>query len=87
MSNVENKLESAIEGLLKSRKPEASICPSEAARNVFGEDWREQMPKVREVANSMAKQNQIEICQKGIVVDPANARGPIRLRIPRTKIK
>lgn len=85
MSKVEKELEAAIQELLHSRKPDASICPSEAARFVFGDDWREQMSKVRCVANKMAKQNQIEICQKGVVVAPATAKGPIRLRISRNQ--
>ena len=74
------KLESAILELLKTRKPGASICPGEAARAVFEKDWREQMPQVRAVANEMFEQSQIEICQKGVAVDPATAKGPIRLR-------
>ncbi len=75
-----NSLEAAILRLLESRRPGASICPSEAARAVFDEDWRGQMPQVRSVANEMSRRNQIEICQKGIAVDPATAKGPIRLR-------
>ena len=81
--HVENKkeLEAVILKLLKSRKTGASICPSEAARAVFEKDWREQMPQVRAVANEMVAQNQIEIFQKGVVVDPVTVKGPIRLRI------
>ena len=77
-------LKAAILELLKARKPLASICPSEAVRMVFREDWREQMPQVRKVANEMAEQGQIEICQRGTVVDPTTAKGPIRLRIPKS---
>jgi hypothetical protein len=73
-------LEAAILRLLEARKPGTSICPSEAARAVFDEDWREQMQQVRSVANEMARRNQIEICQKGVAVDPVTAKGPIRLR-------
>ena len=61
---MEKELEFAIQKLLESRKPDASICPSEAAREVFGDDWRKRMPDVRKVANYMAKLGQIEICQK-----------------------
>lgn len=74
-------MESIILKLLSLRKG-ASICPSEAARLAFEEDWSDQMPAIRKVASKMAKQNQIEICQKGIVVDPDTVKGPIRLRIP-----
>lgn len=76
-----NSVEATILELLQARKPGASICPSEAARAVFGQDWRERMPHVRAVANQMAGQSQIEICQKGVVIDPVTAKGPIRLRI------
>ena len=70
-------------GLLENRNPGKSICPSEAARALFGDEkWREQMPLVREVANELCQDGQIEICQKGIAVDPAIAKGPIRLRLP-----
>lgn len=78
---LNNKLELIILKLLGSREPGASICPSEAARAVFDDDWRDQMSRVREVANAMVKQGQIEICQKGAAVDPMTAKGPIRLRI------
>lgn len=84
---MEKELESAIQKLLESRKTDASICPSEAARAVFGDNWRERMPDVRKVANDMAKLGQIEICQKGVVVDPTTAKGPIRLRISRNYIQ
>ena len=76
-----SELKSAILELLKTRKPGASICPSEVAREVFEEDWRKQMPQVRTVASEMVAQNQIEICQKGVAVNPATVKGPIRLRI------
>ena len=76
-----SELKSAILKLLKTRRTGASICPSEAARVVFKEDWREQMPQVRIVASEMVSQNQIEICQKGVAVNPATIKGPIRLRI------
>jgi hypothetical protein len=76
-----NAMEAAILKLLKARKPGASICPSEAARALFGTGWREQMPQIRAVVNEMAKQSRIEICQKGFVVDPVTVKGPICLRI------
>ena len=82
-----NPLETAILELLNNRKQGASICPSEVARAVFGKSWREQMPNVRSVANDMTKKKQIEICQKGVVINPATAKGPIRLRIYRDQSK
>ena len=61
--------------LLNAR--EGTICPSDAAR-ALAEDWRPLMDPVRSVARGMEA---IEITQKGRVVDPDTARGPIRLRL------
>lgn len=40
------------------------------------------MPATRAVAKEMADAGQIEVTQKGSVVDITCARGPIRLRLP-----
>ena len=78
---MDKELEATIHRLIDSRQG-ASICPSEAARAVFDENWCERMPEVRKVARKMAASGQVEICQKGIVVDPATVKGPIRIRKP-----
>jgi hypothetical protein len=64
-----------------------SICPSDAARQ-FGSKWRQYMPMVREVAANMVRDGQIEITQRGEIVDVderevETIRGPIRLRLAR----
>lgn len=82
MGNLREALKIAIVELLDSRKPGSSICPSEAARLVFGTNWREQMQLVRDVAIEMRSQEQLEICQKGHVIDPLTTKGPIRVRLP-----
>lgn len=56
-----------------------SFCPSEAARRLAG-DWRPLMPEVRRVAAGLAAEGRLVATQKGAPVDPATARGPIRLR-------
>ena len=70
--------------LLKNRRFGASICPSEAVRALFKESWRNQMQHIRDVAQEMTQRGQLEICQKGIFVEPTNLNGPIRLRLPET---
>ncbi|MEM7696859.1 MAG: DUF3253 domain-containing protein [Verrucomicrobiota bacterium] len=75
------ELRDAICELLKKRSPGKTICPSEAARKAFPEDWRDYMELTREVARDMSEEELIEICQGGEVVDPAEAKGPIRLRL------
>lgn len=73
----------AIRSLLDARAAGATICPSEAARAVAGDDdFRELMPEVRAVARDLVARGELEITQGGRVVDPRTARGPIRLRRP-----
>ena len=72
MSDAE--IEAKILELLNAR--EGTICPSDAAR-ALAEDWRPLMDPVRRVADGM---DEIEITQKGRVVELDAARGPIRLR-------
>ena len=66
-----------ILALLTERDPGKTICPSDAARALL-QDWRPLMDPVRRVARGMPE---VEITQKGSVVDPDTARGPIRLRL------
>ena len=73
-------LERAVLELLDARADGATICPSEAARAVGGEDWRALMEPAREAARRLVAGAQVEVTQGGAVVDPATARGPIRIR-------
>ena len=73
--------EDAIRALLDRRAPGKTICPSEAARAVGGDDgFREHMDPVRDAAREMVARGEIEVTQRGEVVDLDAARGPIRLR-------
>jgi len=56
-------------------RPDTTFCPSEVARDL-AEDWRPLLPLVRKVASEMPE---IVATQKGVVVDPTSAKGPIRL--------
>jgi len=68
--------------LLERRPAKSTICPSEVARDFFGEnDWRGSMERVRCAARRLVEKGKIEILQNGAVVDPSTAKGPIRLRI------
>ena len=75
-------LEDAIGELLDRRAPGATICPSEAARRVDPDEWRYLVPDVRRVAGRLVADGRVEMTQGGEVVDPATARGPVRLRRP-----
>jgi len=63
------------------RGSEKSICPSEVARELGGEQWRNLMPMVREVGTDLVDEGSIIVLQKGKPVDPRCAKGPIRYRI------
>lgn len=74
-------LEAAIGELLDRRANGATICPSEAAKAVGGPDgWRELMEPARQAARRLVERGVVEITQRGVVVDPSTAKGPIRIR-------
>lgn len=83
MSSVDLRLESAIIDLLAQRAPSATICPSDAARAVGGDEgdaWRELMEPARQAARRLVDRGEVEITQGGRVVDTFTVKGPIRIR-------
>ena len=77
---VDSALESEILVLLLHRSARSSICPSEAARRVEPNDWRDLMEACRMAARRLAVLGVVEICQGSAVVDISTAKGPIRIR-------
>ena len=78
---IDRRLEDAVLGLLAQRRRDASICPSEAARAVAGDqDWRQLMEHARRAARRLAHRDLVQILQGGRVVNPSDFRGPIRVR-------
>jgi len=84
MTVSDSELEERIRALLDARSARSSICPSDVARAVAPDDWRPLMESVREAARRLADAGEVEVTQKGAVVDPGSARGPIRIRRART---
>lgn len=75
------RLGETILKLSRERGPDKTICPSDAARAIGGDDWRDLMDDARETARDLARNGDVEITQKGEVLDPnATWRGPIRIR-------
>lgn len=72
-----------------------TICPSEAARaltpselsSLEVQDWREAMDPVRKIAWRLRADGQLEILQRGVVLQGdirmEDVKGPIRLRMVR----
>lgn len=84
LSKNDRALEDAILRLLGQRAAGASICPSEAARAVGGEDeavWRALMERARMAARRMVADGRVVMLQRGRVVDPSEAKGPVRIRL------
>lgn len=82
MSDVDAALEAAILDLLARRDAGKTICVSEAARAVRPDDeaWRDLMDAARDAARRLVAAGEVVITQGGEEVDPATARGPIRVR-------
>ena len=82
---ADSALEEAILTLLAERGRDKTICPSEAAKLVGGKDvrrdWEGLMEPARAAARRLVAAGRIVITQKGRVVDPSTAKGPIRLRL------
>lgn len=71
----------ALRTLARHRAPDGTTCPSDAARAVGGEGWRDLMDLTRDVARDLARAGEVEITQKGTALDPDEAwKGPVRVR-------
>ncbi len=75
------EIKKVILELATARGTDKTICPSEVARNMFGEKWRNNMQNVRDAAFDLEAKDEILIMQKGQKVDPKEVKGPIRIRI------
>jgi hypothetical protein len=73
-------LESALRALAAARTGGATFCPSEAARAVDPVGWEGRMEQTRQAARRLIARGELEMLQRGAVVDPSTARGPVRLR-------
>ncbi len=66
--------------LLQARGAGKTICPSEVLSEGQKQD-KAIMELVRQSARRLVAKQQIEIMQKGKIVDPSSAKGPIRLKL------
>jgi hypothetical protein len=78
-SGPREQLAATMRALLRHRRPESTICPSDAARVVGGESWRDLMDTARDVAGGLATDGVLVVRQRGEDVDITTARGPVRL--------
>jgi hypothetical protein len=83
VTDVDRRLEQTILDLLAERARTSTICPSEAARAVDADGWRDLMEPARRAARRLVAAGSVEVTQGGKVVDPSTAKGPIRIRTAR----
>jgi hypothetical protein len=85
-------VERRLRALLGMREWPKTICPSEVARALSTRElgqlnaagWRDTMDDIREVVFRLRDSGELDVLQKGKVVDdsinPDNVHGPIRVR-------
>jgi len=78
---ADQDLEAVILRLLGQRAEGTSICPSDAARAARPSGWRALMDDVRAAAGRLARRGEVDVTQRGQVVDIGEARGPVRIRL------
>jgi hypothetical protein len=67
--------------LARHRAPDRTICPSDVARAIGGAGWRSLMEPVWEVVRDLARAGEVEVTQRGEVLDPDRPwTGPVRIR-------
>lgn len=81
MKVSDKKIENEILEMLLRRDTGKTICPSEVARKLYPENWREEMEHVRLIARKLVREGKIVITQAGQEVDPDSFKGAIRLRL------
>lgn len=79
---MDRALEEALSDLLHERGRGKSICPTEAAKKVGGEEWRTLLEPARMAARRLTVRGEARIIQHGRSVDPSTAKGAIRVSLP-----
>lgn len=75
------EMRSVLLDLTRRRGPAKTVCPSEAARSLAPDGWRDLMEDVRQEACRLADDGLVDITQQGRAVDGRTARGPVRVRL------
>lgn len=70
-----------IVAMATARGRTKTICPSEVARHLWPDEWRNHMPEVRDAACKLRDNKQVRIMQKGKEMAGNHVKGPIRIQI------
>ncbi len=72
-----------LRALLAHRGADKTLCPSDIARVLAGDQFRAHMDEVRALVSSLEQAGEVEVRQKGKRVTARGARGPIRIALAR----
>ncbi len=78
---TEQQIRQKILEIAERRGSDKSLCPSEVARHLEPDEWRDLMPEVRRVAAILLAEGLIKVTQFGRDVDPLNPKGHIRISL------
>ncbi|KAF2758768.1 hypothetical protein EJ05DRAFT_476081 [Pseudovirgaria hyperparasitica] len=90
--HISTPISTHLQTLLSKRAPPKTLCPSEVARALSSAElqaegvgeWRELMPRIRDLVWQMRDEGEVEILQRGEVlaadVGVESVIGPIRVR-------
>nr|WP_230471888.1 DUF3253 domain-containing protein [Corynebacterium fournieri] len=70
----------ATGGKFAARDASSSICPSEVACDLGGDDWRKLIQPVRDATQDLAHSGTVIVTQGSDTVDLETVKGPIRIR-------
>ncbi|WP_108668070.1 DUF3253 domain-containing protein [Euzebya rosea] len=80
-ASLADRSASTAVALLRGRAPKSSICPSDVARVVGGEEWRDHLPAVRDHLWTMVDDDVLRATQgDDELASRDGVKGPIRLR-------
>ena len=77
---LDPEIAKAILSTTVARGADKSICPSEVARQLYPDNWRERMQEVVDVAIALHKKGDVLIVQHGEPVDVNQIKRPIRIK-------
>jgi hypothetical protein len=82
-THADDRARRVILQLVEERGTDKTICPSDAARALAGDqDFRPFMELVRKAAGALAADGRVEVTQKGRRVTISEAHGPVRIGLP-----
>lgn len=74
------ELTNSILSAVEERASTGTVCPSEIARSLWPEEWRNHLEEIRQVASQLSAAELLQVTQRGRQVELSNCTGPVRLK-------